>query len=338
MIPALTVVALLVATPAPEAEVSDATVHRLAAEALLTGADGPADSGLGLEAMAAAAALGDAIAALRVLEIHRFAGTEPPSDLAARAGRLVEEVAALAAMGDAGARTALASAYLGGVGVEADPSRAAELYREVGGDYPWAAHNLGWMYQTGTGVAQDDAEALRWFLIGAERGNLRSLTEVAGAYFEGRGVGYDPSAGQEWLRRAAEREHPPAMEMLAQALFWGQDGAERDRSAAIGWWRKAAEAGNTLAAHRLGLRYLEGEGVAKDRDEGVRWILWAAEQGFWASQMSLARAYDYGYHGFDRDHDAARAWYERAAAQGVPEAIGWVKAEVLLAREPKPRD
>ena len=34
-----------------------------------------------------------------------------------------------------------------------------------------AQDSLGWMYDTGRGVPQDDAEAVRWFRLAAEQGN-----------------------------------------------------------------------------------------------------------------------------------------------------------------------
>ena len=45
-----------------------------------------------------------------------------------------------------------------------DLTRCAEL-----GD-AGAQGNLGWMYATGEGVPQDDAEAVRWYRLAAEQG------------------------------------------------------------------------------------------------------------------------------------------------------------------------
>ena len=51
-----------------------------------------------------------------------------------------------------------------------------------------AEANLGFMYQEGRGVPQDDAEAAKWYRKAAERGNAHSQTNLGSMYQEGRGV------------------------------------------------------------------------------------------------------------------------------------------------------
>ena len=38
----------------------------------------------------------------------------------------------------------------------------------------YAQYNLGWMYGTGTGVPQDDDEAVKWFRKAAEQGHAEA--------------------------------------------------------------------------------------------------------------------------------------------------------------------
>lgn len=40
---------------------------------------------------------------------------------------------------------------------------------------------------------------------------------------------------------------------------------------AVQWFRRAAEVGHTAAQHSLAVRYENGQGVAKDPEEAVRW-------------------------------------------------------------------
>src|ERR1700674_2589276 len=55
--------------------------------------------------------------------------------------------------------------------------------------------------------------------------------------------------------------------------------------------RAKAEAGDARSENQLGLRYYDGEGLAKDFAEAVKWYRKAAEQGFAAAQGNLGRCY-----------------------------------------------
>ena len=55
----------------------------------------------------------------------------------------------------------------------------------------------------------------------------------------------------------------------------------------MGWYRKAAEQGDSDAQCNLGCCYHMGSGVAKDQAEAVGWYRKAAEQGNSAAQVSL---------------------------------------------------
>ena len=55
--------------------------------------------------------------------------------------------------------------------------------------------------------------------------------------------------------------------------------AEQDQAEAFELYRIAAEQGVAGAQCRLGVMYAEGQGVAQDDKESVRWFQLAAEQG-----------------------------------------------------------
>ena len=48
--------------------------------------------------------------------------------------------------------------------------------------------NLGFMYDKGYGVAQDDAAALRWYRLAAEQNDAKAQNNLGAMYAEGRGV------------------------------------------------------------------------------------------------------------------------------------------------------
>jgi len=77
--------------------------------------------------------------------------------------------------------------------------------------------------------------------------------------------------------------------------------------------------GDAAAQHNLGLMYANGEGVAEDDVEAVRWYHLAADQGVADAQFNLGISYDYGEGVPEDDAEAAR-WYRLAANQGLVEA------------------
>ena len=80
-----------------------------------------------------------------------------------------------------------------------------------------------------------------------------------------------------------------------------------------------AEQGHTDAQNNLGVMYLNGEGVAKDYSEAVKWYRLAAEQGSYQAQVNLGFMYATGK-GVSQDYKEAYAWLHMAAAQGNSDA------------------
>ena len=89
----------------------------------------------------------------------------------------------------------------------------------------------------------------------AEQGNTQAQLDLANIYYEG---------GSEFLD------------------------IEPDLQEAAKWFRKSAEQGNITAQYRLGMMYLNGEGVEKNKDEATNWLLKAANRGDKAARNQLA--------------------------------------------------
>ncbi|GHV54154.1 hypothetical protein FACS1894216_13590 [Synergistales bacterium] len=65
-----------------------------------------------------------------------------------------------------------------------------------------AQYNLGVMYGSGHGVAQDNAEAVKWFHKAAEQGHHEAQHRLGLAYQLGIGVAKDVTKSIEWHRKA----------------------------------------------------------------------------------------------------------------------------------------
>jgi TPR repeat protein len=92
-----------------------------------------------------------------------------------------------------------------GWGTVIDKARAAECYRvaaERGLD--WAMYNYATLLTLGEGVAEDRAEALRWFDKAASLGNAKAINFIGSFHEDGWVVARDMETAADCYRRAAE--------------------------------------------------------------------------------------------------------------------------------------
>ena len=107
-------------------------------------------------------------------------------------------------------------------------------------------------YANGTGVPEDDEEAVRWFRLAAEQGNSRAQNNLGTMYDEGTGV-------------------------------------PEDDEEAVRWYRLAAEQGNSLSQFNLGLMYEQGGGVPQDYVLSYMWFNLSGAQGHEYAQSGKDR-------------------------------------------------
>lgn len=91
-----------------------------------------------------------------------------------------------------------------------------------------------------------------------------------------------------------------------------------DYDEALNWAHLAAER-SASARYLLGELYANGQGVARDDENALRWYLEAAEMGNAAAQYQAGRFLASG-RAVAPDPVAAHAWYQRAAGQGDADA------------------
>ena len=64
--------------------------------------------------------------------------------------------------------------------------------------YDRAQFRLGWMYDMGYGVPEDDKTAVKWYTLAAEQGNAKSQYYLGMMYFYGDGVIQDNIYAHMW--------------------------------------------------------------------------------------------------------------------------------------------
>ena len=94
---------------------------------------------------------------------------------------------------------------------------------------------LGKMYETGQGVAKNDAEAAIWYRKAADQGDARAQYNLGIMYDFGQGVPQSSAEAAKWYRKAADQNH-------------------------------------TSSQYTLGLIYAHGRGIPKDLVEAHKWF------------------------------------------------------------------
>ena len=106
-----------------------------------------------------------------------------------------------------------------------------------------AQNNLGFMYDKGEGVPENDAEAVKWYRKAADHGYAKAQFNLGVMYDNGNGV------------------------------------PENDAEA-VKWYRKAADHGDAEAQYNLGVMYYNGDGVPENDVRAYVWLSMAKTQGY----------------------------------------------------------
>ncbi len=144
---------------------------------------------------------------------------------------------------------------------------------------------LGVLYGTGSGVAQDEAQARKLFERAAQAGNPRGVTNLAA--LGGGGASSDPARARELLAKAAE-SNAEAQYQLGLMLADGSGGA-RDDAGARNLFEKAAAQNHAGALERMGAFAQEGRGGPKDSAAAKAYYERAAALGDEDAKKALER-------------------------------------------------
>src|SRR5271165_6617056 len=166
--------------------------------------------------------------------------------------------------------------------VYAPPGRVADEWKLAG--------LIGLSYSEGEGVALDDAEAVKWFSLGSQRGDAPAESYLGERYYLGKGVPKDYDHAFKLFKQSADQGLPNGEHNLATCYADGI-GVKKDGNEAAKWFQKASEGGNRDSAHDLGGRFAMGQGVTKDYATGYMWLRVARALGDNDSNVWIVAAY-----------------------------------------------
>ncbi|MCX6928247.1 MAG: tetratricopeptide repeat-containing serine protease family protein, partial [Verrucomicrobia bacterium] len=210
---------------------------------------------------------------------------------------------------DAEKRDAQAQNAVGGGVIRAEADRGnAQAQNALGGAFEFGM----------IGLAEDNAEAAKWYRKAAEQNCAEAQYNLGRCYYFGQGLTKDVVEAVEWFRKAAQQNHAEAQYNLGVCYDQGY-GVAKDEVEAVKWFRKAAQQNYAKAQNNLGSCYYDGAGVAKDEGEGAKWYRKAAEQNYAEAQYNLGVCYNKGQ-GVVKDYVEGYKWMLLAAAQGNEDA------------------
>lgn len=229
-----------------------------------------------------------------------------------------------------------------------DAEGAARWYaRAAAQDHAGGTAALAWQYFYGDGVPKDIDKARELARRAAAQDSASALNLLAHLHLEGHGTPVDVHAAIPLLERSAALDNTVAMYTLGR-IYWHKDAVQpRDEARALQWFERAARAGDADAALFLGaINYQRNDpaaaepwlqqaadagelqanmilaGILIDRlqepgvAERIHALVMPAAEGGLAGGQRIAGILALGGIGTTPDAQAARSWFDQAAAQG----------------------
>jgi TPR repeat protein len=200
---------------------------------------------------------------------------------------------------------------------KADVATAIKFCRIASGSSRRALFQLGRAYA----VNQQLTEAIGAWRRAADKGSTSAMVELGVLYATGSGVAQDEAQARKLFERAAEAGNPRGVTNLA--ALSGGGGAPADPARARALLAKTAET-NAEAQYQLGMMMAEGIGGPKDDVAARNLFEKAAAQGH-AAALERMGAFAESGRGGAQDSSAAKAYYEKAAALGNEDAKAALK-------------
>lgn len=135
-------------------------------------------------------------------------------------------------------------------------------------------------------VDQDEAEAAKWFLAAAGRGDIAAQRQLASMYYNGNGVAKSYQEAFNWCMKSAVRGDADAQYAIAE-MYQKGEAISPNPQEAFKWYQKAAVGGNDDAQYIMGESYRFGRGVKQDMKAAESWYRKAAEKGNAEAKLAL---------------------------------------------------
>ena len=205
-----------------------------------------------------------------------------------------------------------------------DEQRAAQIWQKVceTGEARGCVR-LGFLYQSGKGVKQDDAKAGKFYQKACDAGELSGCDSLASLH---QNSGEHAKAAAIF-EQACEKGFGLSYYNLAQ-IYEAGSGIATDESKALDLYVKACERGYAVVCYYLGGMYAdswvsESDEAAKNSKNALKFYSLACEGKIYEACEALGRLYEDGEAGFAQDIKAAISYYDKACAANAAAASVW---------------
>jgi len=164
------------------------------------------------------------------------------------------------------------NALMGSGATRSDMEALDYLHRSAELDYAPAQVVLGYLYQTGTIVAQEPVQALHWYKRAAGQDDPLAEWLVGYMIYTGAVPPRDLNEASLWFQKAAAHNDPFGEYLLGRVKL-----DRKDYAGAATWLQRAALQGLPQAQQQLGLLLLQGRGVPEDKFGAYVWLLLSSE-------------------------------------------------------------
>lgn len=113
----------------------------------------------------------------------------------------------------------------------------------------------------------------------AAKGNPKAEAQLGEMLLRGDGIAKDESRGVALLEKAARAGHSGAAFRIGMLLTHGESGVAKDQPRALAYFRAAAAGGEKEAFFNIGAAYGSGLGVKRDYGEALGWLIVARQRG-----------------------------------------------------------
>lgn len=113
----------------------------------------------------------------------------------------------------------------------------------------------------------------------ATKGNPKAQAQLGEMLLRGDGIAQDETRAVELLEKAARAGHSGAAFRLGMLLSNGEHGVAQDHARALAYFRAAAAGGEKEAFFNIGAAYGSAKGVKRDYGEALGWLIVARQHG-----------------------------------------------------------
>jgi len=159
------------------------------------------------------------------------------------------------------------------------------LNRAAENSIPDAQNLLGIIHLNGIGTPCEPLKAVELFRAATNRDLKEAHFNLAGLLYSGTVIESDDTEAFRHLLRAAELRHRPALRVLGYLYSINDDAESKKLSTQC--LQAAALLGDAHSEYALGMCYLEGAGIKPNIEEGVYWLVHAANKNLYCAGLRL---------------------------------------------------